>query len=362
MEKQSVFNVRSIPHGTAKLFFDESGTVDIQRYETTKYPIFAKLLEQQQSFYWRPAEINLAKDAQDFKQFSRAKEHVFTANLKRQILLDSVQGRAPSLCYGPIVSDPTLETLIHCWTFFEGIHSQSYTHILRSVYPDPSKVFDEMREIREIIDCGSSISRYYDDLLHCIKTLPYGHFETKRALWRSLLCTNSLEMNRFQVSFACTFAFGQQDEMVGSSKIVGLIRQDESLHGAITQNLLKILPKDDPDFMIIEEEERGTAAEIFLQTYREEKEWIKYLYKEGPILILTEEELNQRLDWLVGRQMNKYNLKHDIVIPKTEPLPWLRRWTDGKLDQPAPQGSEIIQYQVGNIDMNISSDSIDFTF
>lgn len=358
----SVFQIRDIEHGKAKLYFDEAGTVDIQRFETSKYPIFQKLLDQQQSFFWRPTEINLSKDAIDFKGFSRAKEHVFTSNLKRQILLDSVQGRAPSLCYGPIVSDPVLESLIHCWTFFESIHSQSYTHILRNVYPNPSKVFNEMREIREIVECGNSISHYYDELLRYQKELPYGHKKTKRALYRSLLSTNSLEQLRFQISFACTFAYGQQEEMVGSSKIVGLIRKDESLHCAITQNQLKLLPKDDEDFAIIAEEEMGTAREIYLEVHKQEKEWIRYLFNEGPIFGLTEEELNQYLDWITGKHMTKFGLKHDIVVPKTQPLPWLKRWMDGKSDQVAPQEGEVIEYQIGNVDMNIDSKSIDFDF
>lgn len=358
----SIFKVRDIPHGTAKLFFDESGTVDIQRYETSKYPIFQKLLDQQQSFFWRPTEINLSKDVIDFKNFSKAKEHVFTSNLKRQILLDSVQGRAPSICYGPIVSDPTVEALIHCWTFFEGIHSQSYTHILRNVYPDPSKIFNEMREIKEIVECGKSITRYYDELLHCQKTLPYGHINTKRAFYRSLLETNSLEEIRFQISFACTFAYGQQDEMVGSSRIVGLIRQDESLHCGITQNLLKILPKDDPDFAIIAEEEQETARQIYLNVREDEQNWIKYLFKEGPIFGLTEEELNNYLDWHVAKSMNRRGLKPSFDVPKTQPLPWMRRWTDGKISQDAPQSVELISYQVGNVDMNIDSSSVDFDF
>lgn len=358
----SVFKVRDIEHGKAKLFFDESGTVDIQRFESSKYPIFAKLLDQQQSFFWRPSEINLSKDAIDFKGFTKAQEHVFTSNLKRQILLDSVQGRAPSLCYGPIVSDPSLEALIAWWTAIEVIHSQSYTHILRNVYPNPSKVFDEMKGIREIVECGDSVSVHYDELLERQKRLEYGHFETKRSLYRSLLATNALEQIRFQVSFACTFAFGQQDLMSGSSKIVGLIRQDEALHCGITQNLLKYLPQDDEDFIRIAEEERATAKEIYLDVHKQEKEWVDFLFQEGPIFGLTPEELKLYLDWLVDNRMQHFGLESNIIAPKKKPLPWLRRWEDGKSDQVAPQESEIISYQVGNVDMNISNDSIDFDF
>lgn len=356
----SVFKIRNIPHGSAKLFFD--GNVDIQRYETSKYPIFAKLLDQQQSFFWRPTEINLSKDAIDFKQFSKAQEHVFTSNLKRQILLDSVQGRAPTIAYGPIVSDPTLEALIVWWTAMEVIHSQSYTHILRNVYPNPSKVFDEMKDIREIVECGDSVSIFYDELIERQNRLEYGHIETKRALYRSLLATNALEQIRFQVSFACTFAFGQQDLMIGSSKIIGLIRNDESLHQGITQNLLKYLPQDDEDFKRIAEEERQTAKQIYLDVHTQEKEWVDYLFQEGPIFGLTSEELKLYLDWLTDNRMQHFGLESPITAPKKKPLPWLRRWEDGKSDQVAPQEGEILSYQVGNVDMNISDNSIDFDF
>lgn len=356
----SVFAIRDIKHGEAKLFMDESGGVDIQRFETSKYPIFTKLLDQQQSFFWRPTEFNLGKDVGDFKSLSEAQEHVFTSNLKRQILLDSVQGRAPVLCYGQLVSDPALEALIVWWSAMEVIHSQSYTHIIRTVYPNPSAVFDSMRDVKELVDCGVDVSKYYDDLSAAIKHYPWGHIEIKRALYRSLLATNALEQVRFHVSFACTFAFGQQDLMTGSSKIIGAIRQDEALHSAITQNLLKLLPLDDVDYVQIAEEEAENSKKILMEVYHQELKWVEYLFLKGPIFGLTEEELKQYLTWLVAGVMNRMGINHDLTPPKTKPLPWLRRWEDGKADQVAPQESELISYQVGNIDMDMDSAEIDF--
>ena len=80
-------------------------------------------------------------------------------NLKRQILLDSVQGRSNQLALLSVVSVPELETWIETWAFSETIHSRSYTHIIRNVYPDPSKVFDEMLNIKEITDCSDANHR-----------------------------------------------------------------------------------------------------------------------------------------------------------------------------------------------------------
>ena len=85
--------------------------------------------------------------------------------MKRQILLDSVQGRAPVKHLVLLACLPELEAWIQTWTFSETIHSRSYTHIIRNIYSDPSKVFDGMMDINEIMDCAGDISKCYDQLI-----------------------------------------------------------------------------------------------------------------------------------------------------------------------------------------------------
>ena len=74
----------------------------MQRYDTIKYRAFDKLTDKQLGF-WRPEEVDILKDAKDFKELSDNERHVFTSNLKRQILLDSVQGRAPAEAFNPLL-------------------------------------------------------------------------------------------------------------------------------------------------------------------------------------------------------------------------------------------------------------------
>ena len=133
-----------------KMFLDPSGPVTIQRFEEVKYNKLQKLEQTARGFFWVPEEISLTKDANDFKEASDAVKHIFTSNLKRQILLDSVQGRSPNLAFLPLVSLPELETWIETWAFNETIHSRSYTHIIRNVYSDPGKVFDDLTSVDEI--------------------------------------------------------------------------------------------------------------------------------------------------------------------------------------------------------------------
>ena len=98
----TVFNSdNKTDHTKALAFLDPAGGVAIQRYDMLKYKQFDKLTDKQLGFFWRPEEVDVLKDANDFKNITDHERHIFTSNLKRQILLDSVQGRAPVEAFGP---------------------------------------------------------------------------------------------------------------------------------------------------------------------------------------------------------------------------------------------------------------------
>ena len=97
----TVLNKTSTDHTQAKMFFDEP--LGMQRFDTLKYRAFDKLTDKQLGFFWRPEEVDILRDANDFKNLTEHEQHIFTSNLKRQIVLDSVQGRAPAESFGSIV-------------------------------------------------------------------------------------------------------------------------------------------------------------------------------------------------------------------------------------------------------------------
>ena len=146
----SVLNVKQKKsHVEAMAFLDEG--LGMQRYDTLKYKQFDKLTDKQLGFFWRPEEVDVSRDSKDFKDLTDHEQHIFTSNLKRQILLDSVQGRSPNLAFLPLITLPEIETWVETWAFSETIHSRSYTHIIRNIYSDPSKVFDSMLDSKEIV-------------------------------------------------------------------------------------------------------------------------------------------------------------------------------------------------------------------
>jgi len=339
-------------------FFDDP--VTIARYDKQKYPFLEKLTTQQLGFFWQPQEVEIFKDAKDFKSLTTHEQHIFTSNLKRQILLDSVQGRAPTAAFTPICSLPELETWILTWTFSESIHSRSYTYIIRNIYSDPSVIFDEMMDLQDIVDCASDISKQYDDLIQMNNQLALGRpvdlYEHKRLLWLCLMSVNILEGVRFYVSFACSWAFAELKKMEGNAKIIKFIARDENLHLAGTQQLLKTLPIDDPEFAKIREETKDQCMQMFVDAVNQEKAWAHYLFKDGSMIGLNEQLLNEYVDWIANKRMTTVGLPCPYK-GGSNPLPWTQKWISGADVQVAPQETQITSYTIGGVKKDASVDS-----
>ena len=250
----TVFNTDEVDYKKQPMFFGKP--LGVQRYDSYKYPTFDRLTTQQLGYFWRPEEVSLQKDRGDYQQLRPEQKHIYTSNLKYQIMLDSVQGRAPGMAFIPYCSLPELEACMEVWGFMEMIHSRSYTYIIKNVYPDPSEVFDTIIKDTRILERAKSVTGAYDDFINDAQvwgqsnlwkdlpnvetSLPVLELkELKRKLYRAVMNVNILEGIRFYVSFACSFAFGELKLMEGSAKIISLIARDENQHLVLTQTILK---------------------------------------------------------------------------------------------------------------------------
>ena len=368
----TVLNTENTKHHTqSNTFLDER--LGMQRYDVVRYKQFEKLTDKQLGFFWRPEEVDVYKDAKDFKDLSDSEQHIFTSNLKRQILLDSVQGRSPNLAFLPIISLPEVETWVETWAFSETIHSRSYTHIIRNVYSNPSIVFDSLMDSKEILDCAGDISKYYDDLIdyqqyyqllgegtHTVngKTVEISKYELKKKIWLTLNSVNILEGVRFYVSFACSWAFSELKKMEGNAKIIKLIARDENVHLASTQYMIsKVLTKEDPDFAQIAKECQPDVVQMFVDAVEQEKQWAEYLFVDGSMIGLNAKLLNQYVEWIACKRMTALGLKCPYDVPQANPLPWTQKWISGAEVQVAPQETEITSYVQGGVKQDVNKET-----
>lgn len=358
---KSIYRIQKQSHLEQPMFFGED--MDMQRFDVLKYPKAERMNKTHMGYFWVPEEIDLTKDSADFRhKVSEAGQHIFTSNLKRQIMLDSIQGRGPALTLLPIVSLPEIEAFINTWNFFEGsIHSRSYSHIIRNIYNDPSEVFDNMKHDVNINASAQSIAKYYDDLIEKNANWMAGQkvdlYDHKVALWKCLHAINALEGLRFYVSFACSWSFAENDLMIGNADIIRLIARDENLHLGFTQWLIKKLPEEDSDFYKIAERERDECIHIMKDVMEQEKEWADFLFSKGSILGLNADILKSFVEYLCNKRMRAINLPVDFDYPRSHPLPWVKAWISGESTQDAPQEKEKTDYIVGGIKNDVDDNT-----
>jgi ribonucleoside-diphosphate reductase beta chain len=369
----TVFNTEQVNTKKQPMFFGKP--LGIQRYDSYKYPVFDKLTTQQLGYFWRPEEVSLQKDRGDYQTLRPEQKHIYTSNLKYQIMLDSIQGRGPGMAFIPYCSLPELEACMEVWGFMEMIHSRSYTYIIKNVYSDPSEVFDKIVTDERILERAKSVTESYDDFIqssqqygvsdawmHNLEGVSYAKEtinDVKRKLYRAVANVNILEGIRFYVSFACSFAFGELKLMEGSAKIISLIARDENQHLAITQNILnKWRDGDDPEMkQIMKEEEEWTYA-MFDRAVNEEKRWADYLFKDGSMIGLNDKLLQQYVEWIANRRLKAIGLKPQYDIPaNNNPLPWTQHWISSKGLQVAPQETQVQSYVVGGIKQDVKKDT-----
>jgi len=369
----TVFNTEEVDTRKQPMFFGKP--LGVQRYDDFKYPVFDKLTQQQLGYFWRPEEVSLQKDRADYATLTPEQKHIFTSNLKYQILLDSVQGRGPGMAFIPYCSLPELESCMTVWEFMEMVHSRSYTYIIKNIYPNPADVFDTILVDEKILQRAESVTSAYNKFINYAQEWASGSMwkegaagspsadwskrDLKKHLYRAVANVNILEGIRFYVSFACSFAFGENKLMEGSAKILSLISRDESQHLVITQQILKNWKNgDDPDMVEIMKEQEEWTYEMFDKCVTEEKQWAEYLFKDGSMIGLNERLLHNYVEWIANKRMRAIGLqpKYDQPI-KNNPLPWTEHWLNSKGQQNAPQETEIESYVVGGIKQDVTEDT-----
>ena len=373
VDRMTVFNTDQVNTMKQPMFL--GAPLGIQRYDSYKHPVFDKLTTQQLGYFWRPEEVSLQKDRGDYQTLTPEQRHIYTSNLKYQIMLDSVQGRGPGMAFIPYCSLPELEACMEVWGFMEMIHSRSYTYIIKNVYSNPSEVFDQIITDERIVERSKSVTEAYDDFINSaqmwgtgnmwqndFKDSPTSQWEikdVKRKLYRAVANVNILEGIRFYVSFACSFAFGELKLMEGSAKIISLIARDENQHLAITQNILnKWKQGDDPEMQQIMKEEEEWTYKAFERAVNEEKRWADYLFKDGSMIGLNDKLLQQYVEWVANRRLKAIGLKPQYDISaNNNPLPWTQHWISSKGLQVAPQETEVESYVVGGIKQDVKKDT-----
>ena len=355
--KNFLYSNRFIDFTNEPLFFG-SGK-NSQRYDVIKYPIFDKLFEKMAGQDWVHDEIACTKDKVDFNILFKPMRHAYTRVLNKLIFLDSIQGRGLLQTIGPVITNPELEGCITEWQRFEiSRHSRSYTHILRSVYDNPSEIFDQSFEIPELLSLADSVSQPYEDAFQAVHNYisdPGTLEQCKRKIIELLVEINILEGVRFYSGFACIWSMHySQGLMERTSKILQLICRDENLHLGITQHLLTILRNNEHEgFANILREYNEYIIDKFTEAYNQECNWIEYLFKYGSWLGMSQELAKDYIQYLINERLKALGLKPLFSITKN-PLPWVASYIAFDSNFVPLQESESLNYKMDILDSELT--------
>lgn len=383
----STFSQQELNHLNEPMFFGKG--LNVARYDILKYPYVDEHLTQKQlGFFWRPEEIDLSKDRIDYQTLPEHEKHIFSSNLKYQTLLDTIQGRGLGQAFGKIITLPEIESWFNAWPFSENIHSRSYTHIIRNLYPNPGVIFDDIVFNENISARTVDLTDNYDRFIKSVDIWSHfgeGEFVMQRRMsskvddilkdmgptyqpvgaikvdmetlmsdaYYLLADINVLEAIRFYVSFACSFAFNERKLMEGNAKVIKFILRDESLHKTGTVWMLNKLASgaEGQEWAKIAREVKKRITALFTSAAEQEIQWAKYLFKDGAMPGINLDVITKYIQYLVDLNLELLGLP-PVYGVKKNPMPWMNTYTNSDNVQVAPQEVEVSSYLTAGLDMN----------
>jgi ribonucleoside-diphosphate reductase beta chain len=116
--------------------------------------------------------------------------------------------------------------------------------------------------------------------------------------------------------------------------------------------------KEDPDYVKIAKDNEKRIVDLFEKVIEQEKEWAKYLFKDGSMIGLNEQILCDYIEWIGCKRMRALGIPCPYSVPKLNPLPWTEKWIGGGNVQVAPQETEITSYITGGVKQDVDQSTI----
>jgi len=322
-----------------------------QRFDIFKYPFAKNIEEKMRQAFWNPNEISLVADRIKFPDMPEHAQEIITLNLLFQTLMDSAQSRGIEMVLCELTTSPEWEAVFKTQAYFEQIHSLSYSHILREVFPDSTSVFDRLKDIPEIrhrID--KEISGY-----NFFMTDEYKEMNTvdkKKMILEIIVRVYILEALKFYMSFLVTYIInaGYNNSIQGISKIIKLINFDEDMHVDINAGLLAILAKNkDEGFQELMQSDWYPAmvVDVITSVVEDEIEWGNFLLSHGNIPSLTPAVIEKFMKYWGNERLERIGFDPVYKVEKIDIVDWFNTYRDIDLDNIAGQEAEALAYKVG---------------
>lgn len=346
-----------------KIFFgDYSG---FQRYDNPTYKFAVQVEERQRNAFWNPNEISMVNDSQKFFELPEPMQEVMIRIWLFQTLMDSGQNKGLEEVVADLCTNPEFEAMFKTWGYFELIHSLSYSHLLRGIFSDASKIFDKIKDYPEIqnridkeIDLYTRVKN-----IHSLGTLD----EKKKLVLELLVNIFALEGIKFYISFLVTYVINNAyaNKIQGATRIIKLINFDEDIHTTMSSGTLNLLKKESSEgFKEIMESDwyKQMVKDTLLRVEQEELSFADYLLSIGDIPTLTRPVFAQFLKYYIDVRATQLGMEKIYNQEKTDVVQWFENYKDLNKDNAALQESDLAVYSIGIMKNDIPDGKMELGF
>lgn len=302
------------PNVATKLFGGESS--GILNWNDVKYPHFYKMRESLRSLFWTAHEIPMNDDMKDFKKLPENVKVAFLRIIGLLATLDGPQTRIAMLI-AKYATDPSVVSIMATVADQESEHNTSYSYILSSLvgFEEQKESFELGRKDQVLRKRNQRLEDVYND---------FAQNPTMENLLKAIVYTSILEGLYFYSGFAFFYSLANNEQMMGTSAMIGYINRDELQHGKFMSELFRATLAEHPELNT--EEFTEWVYDQFRNAVDEEVAWSKYTLDKMDGIDL--EEMQGYVEYRANKMLRMLGLSEIFKRSVENPMKWIRAYVD----------------------------------
>jgi ribonucleoside-diphosphate reductase beta chain len=312
------------------------------------YPELEELYQEQFSQFWQETDVDITQDSMDMLNVAPEITDLMVKTISWQHLADSVANRSIATSIGKYITNTELELLTGIWQMFEGIHTRTYSHIVKNTFQDPNQMLMDTYANIEVLNRSQVIVDAFDSLDEITKDTTRDEIMEKIIIAFTALF--ALEAIAFMSSFSVTFGIVENTQKFqGIGQLVKLICRDEVLHTRMDYTILDILVRKE-DHSALLGKVMPDVKLILDSVVEQEMVWTDYLFSEGRACIGMSAELTKAyVRYMAAPVYKVFGLETGFDVPTENPLPYMEDYIDSSKFQSAAQEINLTNYNTNVI-------------
>ena len=308
MHRKQIYNPQSHENVNDRKIFGGNPT-GIFELNNIKYQWAYNLWEVMLNNTWFPKEVDMTKDANDYKNLTDAEKTAYDKALSQLIFMDSLQTNNLIDNINPYVTSPEINLILVRQSFEEALHSQSYAVMVDSISTNSDEIYDLWRRDMMLKHKNDAIAKVYEEL---------SKNPTERNFVKACFANQILEGIYFYSGFTYIYTLARSGKMLSSAQMIRFIQRDEVTHLALFKNLINTLRKERAD--LFTQDLKDEVVEMFKQAVELEISWGKYI-TQGQILGLTDAIVEQYIKYLADDRLASVGF--EPIYNETNPIKWV---------------------------------------